>query len=58
MYHEECKIRVVHGERQVGVTNDQGIFTPVDFQTAFDVLKELNLDRHVSQEDKEFLGVQ
>ena len=29
-----------------------------DFQPAFDVLKELNLDRHISEEERKFLGVQ
>ena len=58
----------VHEERTEGtqvisteelvVRYPDGECRPMDFQPAFDVLKSMNLDCHISEEERRFLQVQ
>ena len=57
-YQEQHGTQVLNSEQQVGVYDADGNFHQVDFQIAFDVLKDLNLAHHVPEEDRKFLHVQ
>jgi hypothetical protein len=40
------------------VMNEQGQEVPITFQGTYDVLKDLNLDQYVSDEERKFLQIQ
>ena len=47
-----------HEEKELFVITPDGKKKPLDLQPAFDVLKDLNLDQYVSDEERRALQVQ
>lgn len=58
-YYEEHTEGVhVSKQEELVVTNEKGERVPMNFQPAFDVLKSLNLDQHISEDERRFLRVE
>ena len=53
MYEEQNKC--IHNE-SVSINEHRETVRP-DFQPAFDVLKSLNLDQYITEEERNFIGV-
>ena len=54
--HEESRKVITH--QGLVITDYHGQQIPMDFQPAFDVLKDLNLDRYINEDERKFLRVQ
>lgn len=57
-YEEHEEHRVVYTSQELVFNNLDGGYTPIQFQSTFDVLKELDLDKHISEDERRFLRVQ
>lgn len=57
-YEEHQDGRTIVTKQELVVRCPEGEYRPMDFQPAFDVLKAMNLDCHISDEERRFLQVQ
>lgn len=58
-HHEEhTKRGQTITKQEMVVRGPNGEYRPMDFQPAFDVLKSVGLDRHITEDERRFLQVQ
>ncbi len=49
---------VIHRPNELVVRTPEGEYKPMDYQLAYDVLKSLNLDHHINEEERRLFQVQ
>lgn len=57
-YEEHTEGVEVSKQEHLVITNKEGEQVYVTFQPVFNVLKSLNLDQYISEEEKRFLRIQ
>ncbi len=57
-YEEHREGTTIITKQELVVKGPEGEYRPMDFQPAFDVLKAMNLDCYISDEERRLLQVQ
>lgn len=57
-YEEHPQSTTIITQQELVIKGPEDEYRPMDFQPAFDVLKSMNLDCYISEEERRFLQVQ